>query len=252
MNAMDVCGTALRTHVAVVIPCYNAGERLLPVVLGAREFVDRVIVVDDGSTDGAPKRLPADTATILSFDVNRGKGFALLEGFRHALSYVPVDCVAVMDADGQHDPRELPRLYRVFLEQNADLVIGARRFDLKHVPWRSRVGNTLSIAVVRRLLGQHIADTQSGYRLHSRRFLEDVLRTVGGGRYETETEILVKAVLQGYRVVCEPIQTLYETGNPTSHFRRFRDSMRIYRRLLRAVQKFRPGASPTSGKTDTH
>lgn len=242
MNDTDFWGTALRTQVAVVIPCYNAGERLLSVVLGAREFVDTVIVVDDGSTDGAPTSLPADTATVLSFEANRGKGFALLEGFRHALDNARINCVAVIDADGQHDPRELPRLYRAFREQNADLLIGARRFDLEHVPLRSRLGNTLSIELIRSLLGQHIADTQSGYRLHSRRFLEDVLRTVEGGRYETETEILVKAVLQGYRVICEPIQTLYEMGNPSSHFRQFSDSVRIYRRLLRAVRKFRSGA----------
>ena len=87
-------------------------------------------------------------------------------------------------------------------------------------------------AVTRLLLGRKIPDTQSGFRLHSRRFLEVVVQDVAGGRYETEMEILVKAVLGGYEVVSVPIRTIYERGNPSSHFRRMRDSWRVWRALF--------------------
>ena len=90
----------------------------------------------------------------------------------------------------------------------------------------------------RPLLRQPIPDTQSGYRIHSRRFVEDVLATIPGGRYETEMAILVKAAREGYRLVSEPIRTIYEEGNRSSHFNRLRDSYRIYRTFL--LSAFRP------------
>jgi len=212
------------------------------VVSRTRDTVRHIIVVDDGSTDGAPQTVPFEDVRVIRFEKNRGKGFALLEGFREALALANVACVAVIDADGQHDPAELPRLYHVFKERHADLVIGARRFDLAHVPWRSRLGNIVTAALVRMLLKQPLPDTQSGYRLHSRRLLERIVHEVAGGRYETETEILVRAVREGYIVVSTPIQTIYEEGNRSSHFDRFRDSWRIYKRLFRAVRSVKTGS----------
>jgi glycosyltransferase involved in cell wall biosynthesis len=225
----------MRAHVAAVVPCFNAGERVAPVVAGLREFLDHVIVVDDGSTDGAAATLGALGATLIVFPENQGKGFAMIRGFREALAYPEVTCAVIVDADGQHDPKELPRLYAAFVEQDADLVIGAREFDQVHVPWRSRFGNKLTAGITRILLGQRIGDTQSGFRLHSRRLLEFIVERVPGGRYETEMEILVKAVRGEFRVTTAPIKTIYEEGNPTSHFNKFRDSFRIYRKLFKVT-----------------
>jgi glycosyltransferase involved in cell wall biosynthesis len=223
----------LRAHVVAVVPCFNAGERVAPVVAGLREILEHVIVVDDGSTDGASATLGELGARVIVFPENQGKGFAMLCGFREALAIPDVTCAVIVDADGQHDPNELPGLYRMYLEQNADLVIGSREFDQAHVPWRSRIGNKLTAGITRILLGQRISDTQSGFRLHSRRLLEFIIERVPGGRYETEMEILVKAVRGGFSVTAAPIRTIYEAGNPSSHFNKFRDSFRIYRKLLK-------------------
>ncbi len=225
----------LHDAAAIVIPCYNAGARVAPVVARCLEFARHIIVVDDGSTDDAVATLPRDSIQLVQFPVNRGKGFALLEGFRRALSLEGVECVVVLDADGQHDPAELPGLFEVLCAETADLVIGSRSFDQTHVPWRSRIGNKATIALTRALLGTRIPDTQSGYRLHSRRFAEAVVRDVLGGRYDTEMEILVKAVKERYVVRAAPIKTLYETGNPSSHFNKLRDPILIYGRLIRAA-----------------
>jgi glycosyltransferase involved in cell wall biosynthesis len=219
--------------VTVVVPCYNAGERLAPVVHALVETVAHVLLVDDGSTDGAPQRAAQETgAELLELPQNQGKGFAMLAGFKAALKRPETDCVCIVDADGQHDPTEIPGLYATMQETNADLVIGSRTFDQDDVPWRSRFGNKLTAAITRVLLGRRIQDTQSGFRLHSRKFLEYVLETVPGGRYETEMEILVRAVRRGYTVVPAPIKTIYEEGNPSSHFNKLRDSFRIYHRLF--------------------
>ncbi|GMW01217.1 MAG: hypothetical protein AMXMBFR84_23540 [Candidatus Hydrogenedentota bacterium] len=223
---------SMKQALAVVVPCYNAGNKIRPVIEKALQVLPTIIVVDDGSTDGAPQSLHDLPVRVLHLSPNQGKGFAMIAGFREALTDSAVTCVAILDADGQHDPAELPRLYDVFDSQKADLVIGSRSFDQAHVPLRSRLGNKLTARLTGILLGQQVQDTQSGFRLHSRTFLDYILSAVPGGRYDTEMEILVRAVRKGYKVAACPIQTIYETGNPTSHFNKFRDSYRIYKRLL--------------------
>ena len=228
---------AMRAHLAAVVPCYNAGGRVRAVVQGLEECLDHVYVVDDGCTDGSAQSVDDLGATVVTFPENRGKGFAILEGFRAALGEPGIEAVAILDADGQHDPRELPRLYGVFVKENADLLIGARTFQRGQTPWASWFGNSITAFLTRQLLRQAIPDTQSGYRIHSRRFLDDVLETIPGGRYETEMAILLKAAREDYRLVSEPIQTIYEAGNRSSHFNKLRDSYRIYRTFFRLALK---------------
>lgn len=231
----ETVGSGMRRAVAGIVPCYNAGARVLAVAEAMRQQVDRVIVVDDGSTDGGTDALRTLPVQVITFERNRGKGHALLAGFRAALENAGVEAVCVLDADGQHDPADIPRFLDVFKAEQADLVIGARVFDEGYVPWRSWFGNTVTVTVTAWLLGRRLPDTQCGFRLLSRRFAEDVLETVAGGRYETEMEIVVKAIRQGYRVVSAPIASVYEEGNKSSHFRKLRDSVRIYARLFRSV-----------------
>jgi glycosyltransferase involved in cell wall biosynthesis len=223
----------LRKEVCVIVPCYNAGPRLFPVVQSIRAVVENILVVDDGSTDGAPQEC-AGLAEIIGFPTNRGKGHALMEGFRHILEKTDWTYAAVLDADGQHDPSELPHLLQSAFDHEADLIIGARAFVGPDVPIVSRIGNVLTIWMAGLLLGRRINDTQSGFRLHSRRLLEDIVEHAAPGRYETEMEILVLAACQGYAIHEEPIRTIYERGNPSSHFDRIGDSWRVWRRLFQA------------------
>ncbi len=226
--------------IGAVIPCYNAGTRLRPVVEGVLAQGVSLIVVDDGCTDDTLDTLAGLDLQIVSHPANRGKGHAILTGLRAALARPETEAVCLLDADGQHDPGELPRLCAAQSAQNADLLIGARVFGGGHVPLRSRVGNEVTAAVSATLLGRRLPDTQSGYRLLSRRFAESVIATVAGGRYETEMEIIVKAVREGWTLASEPIQTIYEADNPSSHFHKLRDSWLIYRRLFGALRRYAP------------
>ena len=230
---------SLRENIVVVIPCYNAGEHIQPVAEQALKFVEHVIVINDGSTDGAVAALEALPVRIVAFAKNRGKGHALLAGFRAALEIDAAQGVCMLDADGQHDPAELPKLFDALRAESADLVIGSRVFTQAHVPWRSRFGNRLTAALAGILLGRRFPDTQSGYRMMSRRFVEDLLENIAGGRYETEMEMLVRAVRGGFRIQSAPIATLYDEGNRTSHFHKVRDSFLVYARLFHAVFKHR-------------
>lgn len=226
--------TGLRGDTVAVIPCYNAGLNVSHVIENVLRVIERVIVIDDGSTDGCLDGMGLPVR-LIRFSRNRGKGAAMIAGFKAALEDRGMKCVVVVDADGQHDPAETPRLYGAFVEKQADLVIGARDFDQAHVPWASWLGNTLTSLVTGLLLKRRLADTQSGFRLHSRRLLEDVVRSVPEGRYETEMQILARAIQGGYVIVSVPIATIYEAGNPTSHFRKVADSWRVWSALFRAA-----------------
>lgn len=225
--------------ITAVIPCYNAGTRLRPVVQGVLTLGVRLIVVDDGCTDNTIATLDDFSFECVTHPSNRGKGHAILSGLRAALAHPETQAVCLLDADGQHAPRELPQLCASQAATGAGLVIGARVFDGGHVPLRSRVGNKVTVAVSGLLLGNRLPDTQSGYRVLSRAFAQSVLESVAGGRYETEMEIIVKAVRENWGVVSEPIQTIYEEDNASSHFHKLRDSWLIYRRLVTAVRRYR-------------
>lgn len=225
--------------IACVIPCYNAGNRVAPVVRAALAQVPLVYVVDDGCTDACLDTIADTPARLLRHEHNRGKGHAILTGLRAALADPEVRGVILLDADGQHDPAAIPEFIAQFEATRAGMVIGARVFDGGHVPLRSRFGNTVTAAVTRLLLGERLPDTQCGFRLLSREFAQSVLARVAGGRYETEMEMIVLALRGGHGIAAVPILTIYETGNASSHFRKLRDSFLIYSRLFRAVLRHR-------------
>lgn len=224
---------------AVLVPCYNPGPRVRPVVEALLKIHANVIVVDDGSIDGSMEDLRDLPVRIISLTPNRGKGYALIAGYRAALEDESVNCVASLDADGQHAPDELPGLYAAIKEGKGDFLIGSRDFGSGNVPLRSRFGNLVTVRVMGWLLGKRLPDTQSGYRILSRRFIEAILPEVEGGRYETEMELLARAIQGDYVVLSPPIRTIYEEGNASSHFQKVRDSWLIYKTLMRAARRRR-------------
>lgn len=228
---------SLSSSLAVVVPCYNAGGRLLPVLEALAAVAPRLVLVDDGSTDGCTSAIDALATETVRFAHNRGKGHALLAGFEAALSHPDVQVIACLDADGQHDPAELPGLVAAREAQEADLLIGSRSFTGGGVPFRSRFGNVMTVGVMSLLTGHRLPDTQSGYRLLSRRLATRAVAQLKGGRYETEMEILLLALSEGFSVKTSPIRTIYETGNPSSHFRKISDSWRIYRAMWQRTRR---------------
>ena len=233
-------GAGRMQGLTVIIPCFNAGSRIRPVAEGAVSRAARVIVVDDGSTDGAVDGLAGMPGIeVVRLPRNRGKGHAIIEGLKCALAQPGLEAACLMDADGQHDPADIPVLLEAFRRERADLVIGQRRFDQGPVPWRSRFGNQVTARVTRLLLGRNLPDTQCGFRVLSPRLAQAVVDRVPGGRYETEMEMIVLAVRGGFPLAYAPVRTVYEPGNRSSHFRKGRDSVRIYLRLAKALLRRR-------------
>jgi glycosyltransferase involved in cell wall biosynthesis len=203
-------------RILAIIPAYNEGVSVAAVVSGAIQFVP-VLVVDDGSGDDTAEQARSAGATVLRQSPNQGKGAALRAAFRHAL-IGGYDAVITLDADGQHDPAELPQFLTRFGQNQADLIIGQRR--LRHMPPIRRLANFLGRKSFSWAIGQPIPDNQSGYRLISRRLLIELDSGQEAG-FEFEMEMIVICVRRGYVLDWVPIRTIYagESShiNPLTH-----------------------------------
>jgi glycosyltransferase involved in cell wall biosynthesis len=198
---------------AVLIPAYNAARHLGEVLDRVLSHVSRedVWVIDDGSTDDTASVAETRGVHVVRQTPNQGKGAALRTGFEATRGRDPV---ITLDADGQHDPDDLPRFLAA--TGNADLVMGARPFSSRMPPLR-KFGNRISARIIGALAGQPIPDSQSGYRLHRRALLDTVVPAIDGtGGFLFETELLVRASRQGYRIGALPIATVYADAG--SHF----------------------------------
>jgi len=222
-----------RALLVALIPCYNPGPALAAVVATASKHVEALVVVDDGSEQGLEEALGATPVTRLRFERNRGKGHALVAGLRLCLAQFPCDAVVMLDADGQHDADEIPALRRVWAQSRADLVIGVRTGDWTRVAVSRRWGNRVGSRVLSRVCGQPIPDSQCGFRLLSRPALEAILPVLPGGRYETESVMLILAARRGFRIASVPVRLIPARAPSTSHFRLLRDSIRVGLALAR-------------------
>jgi glycosyltransferase involved in cell wall biosynthesis len=194
-----------------VIPAYNEQIGIGSVVLQVRQYVDTVIVVDDGSTDKTAEIAKMGGAEVISLPHNSGKAYALLLGLRRARE---LDCKAVVmiDADGQHHTRDIPRIAALAMTGDADLVIGSRFVEKNgHVPIYRRVGlKTLDIAT--NLGTNHkVTDSQSGFRALSRKAL-DYLDFKSDG-YNVESDMIAHFVAHGLAIQEVPIDVRYEVPN---------------------------------------
>lgn len=225
--------------IAVVIPCYNTGRACVDVITRARACAGSVLVVDDGSTDDTPQHIAATGAPCLRLAVNAGKGAALAAGIREVLRGSrgllgdDFDYLLTIDGDGQHDPADIPAVVAVAARTRADLIVGVR--DVRVMPPKSRIGNSFARLVFFLGTGRYVADTQSGFRLMSRSLTEQLLTAVSWRRYETEAEILAKAVTLGYSVATVAISTIYFDRNRATHFDPLWDSLRVVGVLSRSA-----------------
>jgi len=171
--------------ICALIPAFNEAPYIAKIVEETKEYIETVIVIDDGSVDGTAQLAQAAGATCLGFPVNRGKSsalrmgidFALANGFTH---------VVTLDGDGQHLPQDIPAMLRVAEESNADLVIGTRPFARDLMPRSRYYSNTIGSRLASALLGCEVKDSQSGFRLFRiDKFSKIKLRS---RRYEIEME----------------------------------------------------------------
>ncbi len=203
---------------AALVPAYRCSGTVGSVVRGLRAHLAEVLVVDDGSADGTAAEALSAGARVLERRENGGKGRALRDGLADLLAR-GVTHVAFVDADGQHDPDDLPALLAA-ARSGADFVVGSRLKDASPIPRKNYWANTIGDRVLSRMTGLPIEDGQSGYRLIASRLLRRL--RLRANRYSIENEILIKAAPYVERFATVPVKTIY--GPARSHYRPFRDT----------------------------
>jgi len=211
--------TVSRFRPAALVPAYRCESTVGFVVEGVRRAVPEVLVVDDGSGDATAAGAQAAGARVLSRPANGGKGCALRDGLA-VLLREDVTHVAFLDADGQHDPGDLPLLLAA-AEGGADFVVGSRLSSPEGMPAKNYWANTIGDKVLSRMTGLPVEDGQSGFRVIAADLLRP-LRLVST-RFAIENEILIKASPRVARFAVVPVRTIYGAGT-RSHYRPFHDT----------------------------
>jgi len=205
--------------VVAVIPAYNEEVAIGSVVLKTKKYVDRVIVVDDGSTDKTAEIAELAGAEVLRLNRNHGKAYALMKGFERAKE-LNCSVVVMLDGDGQHDPSEIPLVVAPALK-GADLVIGSRFLNNNcKIPKYRILGQKILDMFTNLSSNNKITDSQSGFRALSRRALEDLDFDSEG--YSIESDMIAHFSSKGLVIKEVPISVRYEVPhkhkkNPFRH-----------------------------------
>jgi len=221
--------------ICILIPAYNAESTVGSVLKKIQPLEIDTIVVDDGSSDETKRVASEYGVHLLEHPFNLGKGAALRTGFQYILQK-DYQVVITLDADGQHDPSEIPSLVRIFQSVKSDILIASRAGEFDRMTFLRRFWNRLGAKAVARLCHSDITDSQSGFRL----IRGDVLRevTLFTSRFETELELLIKVCKKGFSVLSVPINTQKVDGTGSSHFRPVADTWLVCKLFLRILFRF--------------
>ena len=206
------------TKLTAILPAYNEELCISGIILGSKKYVDRVIVIDDGSSDNTTEIAELAGAEVIKHPSNIGKGAALKTGFEAAKES---EIIVTLDSDGQHNPEEIPKLITPLIKGEADIVNGSRYIngDKKNTPSYRRLGQTVLDKATNLGSGLKITDSQSGFRAFARHTLP-VFR-FNCSDFSIESEMLMDAANAGLQIKEVEIGVRYDvdgsTKNPVSH-----------------------------------
>ena len=225
MNKLTPKLDANKLKFVIVIPVYNHARTLREVARRALEHKSKVIVVDDGSTDGGADTLQGLDIDVLQHPTNRGKGAAILTAAK-ASRRLGTTHIVTMDADGQHDPADYRKFVPMAIRCPEAIIVGKRNLRAINVPWITRFGRHFSNFWLRIQTGQSIGDSQSGFRVYPLKVLEHLkLRETG---FAFEVEVLVKAAWAGVELREVDISVYYPPSHERiSHFNFLTDNVRL-------------------------
>ena len=216
----------------ILIPSYEPDTKIIDVVDSLTMNDYPILVVNDGSNSSFDRVFEQikSKITYLSYEENKGKGYALKYGFSKIKELFPdVLYVITVDGDGQHSIDDINKMYEKLCETE-EIVIGVRNFG-KDIPAKSKFGNLYSRINRSLLTKQYLIDDQCGLRGYPVEYIPDLLK-IKGDRYEYEMNQIVKLQMMHAKIVTLPIQTIYFDGNSTSHFAPIKDTIRIHSTIL--------------------
>ena len=209
-------------RVAALIPAYCEERFIADVTRRTCAQLADVLIVDDGSPDLTAEFARGAGAEVIRHEINQGKGAAIQTGFR-ALRERGFDYILILDGDGQHRPEEIPRFLETAGREHTRLLVGNRMGDTADMPWQRLATNRFMSSQISLLCGQHVADTQCGFRMIHREVVPLLLGR--SAKFDYETEMLILASWNGYRISSVPVSTVY--GEETSSIHPGRDTLRF-------------------------
>jgi glycosyltransferase involved in cell wall biosynthesis len=217
--------------IAVLIPAFNAASTLNALLVRVTRFVppDNVLVVSDGSTDGTIITAERHGVRVISLEKNQGKGAALRKGFGILQNDPQVTDIVTLDADLQHRPEDIPRFVQKKQQGGADIVIGMRNRTGTRMPIHRVLSNAITSYLVSLRTRTNMLDSQCGFRLIGKKVLSNV--TIESFGFEAETEFLIKAIKQGFKVEFVPIETIY--NGEKSHMTNWKTTLNFIKVLIR-------------------
>lgn len=220
--------------VAVLMPAFCEAETVGEAVSKALRYLPDVIVVDDASADETAARAAAAGATVIRRTVNEGKGAALTEGFKYILAH-GFDAVIALDADGFHDPDEIPRFLEAYQRTHLPVLIGNRMADIRRIPVVRRWTIRMMRYCLSRLLGVYVPDPPCGFRFYRCDVLPFILEEHSSLPSEFETLLNIAS----RRIRVGPVRITKQPGRHKSLIAPFRDVFRFSRVLWKYYKKIR-------------
>lgn len=216
------------------IAAYNEARYVGSIVLQTRQYVDEVIVVDDGSRDNTAEVATLAGATVIVHSENRGKGAAIQSILAEAKKRNP-DVLVLLDADAQHNPKEIPVLSKPITE-GFDLVIGSREAQKDKTPRYRRIGQKVIFRSSRLASKTNIVDSESGFRALSPKAIKKLdLKSQGFG---IESEMISNAAERKLKITEVPISNIYTKDGSTLH--PIRHGIDVLGRIIIMISQRRP------------
>ena len=218
----------------ILIPAYQPSEVLVNLVEKLSQQNFEVVVVNDGSSENHARIFEkiSSKAHILRHEKNQGKGVALKTGYEFIRRNFEKFVIITVDADGQHSLNDICKMAEIYHEYAVKLMLGVRKFEREDIPFRSKFGNILTRKILFWATRQNLSDTQTGLRAFDQSLVDEMLE-IRGERYEYELNVLLYAIEKQIEIVETPIETIYEDSNSSSHFNPLRDSLKIYKEILK-------------------
>jgi glycosyltransferase involved in cell wall biosynthesis len=223
-----------RAKIIAGIPAYNESDHITDIVLDARKYVDEVVVIDDGSSDDTAEKAAQAGAVLVRHPYNRGYGASIQDIFTEARKRNP-DVLVILDADGQHDPHEIPHLVKPVLD-GYDFVVGSRQKQSGKIPLYRRMGQRFILGSVKMLTPHQLTDSECGFRAFSRRAVNSLDLKEEGMAISAET--VAEAARKRLKTTEVPVTAIYHkdssTLNPFSH------GLSVITRIIVMISERRP------------
>ena len=202
----------------ICIPAYNEETNIGKIIKNCKKFADKVVVCDDGSIDYTAELAKKEGAIVLQHEKNQGYGSAIATLFDYSRKE-NADVIVTIDADGQHDPNEIPLLFNAITKHNVDVAIGSRFLNDNDTPGYRKAGIKIITSATNYSTNLKVSDSQSGFRAYSNLAINEIVPTETG--MSVSTEILLKVSNKGLSLAEVPITVSYDgdtsTQNPVSH-----------------------------------